>query len=124
MAPAFRPADRDETRTAVAARYAGLARAARAGQAITDGDPDASPERCLAAYPDAGGLPDGAVRASLGCGNPPSSPRASASCGQAAAWASPTSSPMTTSPRPSGSSAAARSAASPGRPPSPNTAAA
>jgi len=70
MAPAFRPADRDETRTAVAARYAGLALAAQAGQAITDGDPDASPERCLAAYPDAGGLPDGAVRASLGCGNP------------------------------------------------------
>jgi len=70
MAPAFRPADRDETRTAVAARYAGLALAAQAGRAITDGDPDASPERCLAAYPDAGGLPDGAVRASLGCGNP------------------------------------------------------
>ncbi len=70
MAPAFRPADRDETRTAVAARYAGLALAAQAGQAITDGDPDASPERCLAAYPDADGLPDAAIRASLGCGNP------------------------------------------------------
>src|SRR5258705_13573478 len=70
MAPAFRPADRDETRTAVAARYAGLALAAQAGEAITDGDPDASPERCLAAYPDADGLPDAAIRASLGCGNP------------------------------------------------------
>ena len=34
-------ADRDEIRAAVAARYAGLARAAQAGQAITDGDPDA-----------------------------------------------------------------------------------
>ena len=33
--------DRDEIRAAVAARYAGLARAAQAGQAITDGDPDA-----------------------------------------------------------------------------------
>ena len=47
---------------------------------------------------------------------------ASVSCGPAAAWASPTSSPTTTSPRPSDRSAAARSAASPGRPPSPNTA--
>ena len=34
-------ADRDEIRAAVAARYGGLARAAQAGQAITDGDPDA-----------------------------------------------------------------------------------
>ena len=33
-------ADRDEIRAAVAARYASLARAAQAGQAITDGDPD------------------------------------------------------------------------------------
>ena len=33
-------ADRDEIRAAVAARYAGLARAAQAGQAITDGDPE------------------------------------------------------------------------------------
>jgi SAM-dependent methyltransferase len=61
-------ADRDEIRAAVAARYAGLARAARAGQAISDGDPDAG---CSApGYPDAGGLPEAAVRASLGCGNP------------------------------------------------------
>ncbi len=61
-------ADRDQIRAAVAARYAGLARAAQAGQAITDGDPDAG---CSApGYPDAGGLPEAAVRASLGCGNP------------------------------------------------------
>jgi len=61
-------ADRDEIRAAVAARYAGLARAAQAGQAITDGDPDAG---CGApGYPDASGLPEAAVRASLGCGNP------------------------------------------------------
>jgi SAM-dependent methyltransferase len=64
---------RYEIRAAVAARYAGLARAARAGQAITDGDPDPSQDGgcCGAlAYPDAGELPEGAVRASLGCGNP------------------------------------------------------
>ena len=61
-------ADRDEIRAAVAARYAGLARAAQAGQAISDGDPDGG---CGApGYPDAGGLPEAAVRASLGCGNP------------------------------------------------------
>jgi arsenite methyltransferase len=61
-------ADRDEIRAAVAARYAGLARAAQAGQAITDGDPDGG---CSASgYSDTGGLPEAAVRASLGCGNP------------------------------------------------------
>jgi SAM-dependent methyltransferase len=62
------PADRDEIRAAVAARYASLARAAQAGHAITDGDPDGG---CSAPrYPDTGGLPEAAVRASLGCGNP------------------------------------------------------
>ena len=60
---------RDEIRAAVAARYAGLARAAQAGQVITDGDPDA-PSCGALAYPDASGLPEAAVRASLGCGNP------------------------------------------------------
>jgi SAM-dependent methyltransferase len=61
-------AGRDEIRAAVVARYAGLARAAQAGQAISDGDPDAG---CSApGYADAGGLPEAAVRASLGCGNP------------------------------------------------------
>jgi arsenite methyltransferase len=63
------PIDRDLIREAVAARYAGLARAARASEAITDGDPDA-PDGCAAVYPDAGGLPEAAVRTSLGCGNP------------------------------------------------------
>jgi SAM-dependent methyltransferase len=52
----------DLVREAVAARYGGLARAAQAGQAITDG--------CAAIYPDTGDLPEAAVRASLGCGNP------------------------------------------------------
>jgi SAM-dependent methyltransferase len=72
MPPALPPADRDPVRAAVAARYAGLARAAQAGQPITDGPPDASPAGCCGAprYPDASGLPEGAVRASLGCGNP------------------------------------------------------
>jgi SAM-dependent methyltransferase len=60
--------DRDQIRAAVAARYAGLARAAQAGQAVTDGDPG-SPA-CSAAYLDADGLPEAAVRASPGCGNP------------------------------------------------------
>jgi arsenite methyltransferase len=62
-------ADRDEIRAAVAARYAGLARAVQAGQPVTDGDPD-GPAGCAAVYPDAGDLPEAAVRASLGCGNP------------------------------------------------------
>jgi SAM-dependent methyltransferase len=61
--------DRDEIQAAVAARYAGLARAAQAGQPVTDGNPD-GPAGCAAVYPDAGDLPEGAVRASLGCGNP------------------------------------------------------
>jgi SAM-dependent methyltransferase len=62
------PADRDQIRAAVAARYADLARAAQAGQAISDGDAGGG---CGAAgYPDTGGLPEAAVRASLGCGNP------------------------------------------------------
>jgi len=66
------PADRDEIRAAVTARYADLARAAQAGQAISDGDPGASPDGgcCTPGYADAGGLPEAAVRASLGCGNP------------------------------------------------------
>jgi SAM-dependent methyltransferase len=64
---------RDEIRAAVAARYADLARAAQAGEVITDGDPNApAGESCCgaAAYPDAPGLPEAALRASLGCGNP------------------------------------------------------
>jgi len=72
MPPARPPADREQTRAAVAARYAGLALAALAGEPVNDCDPGTSGEGCLgpAGYPDAGGLPDGAVRVSLGCGNP------------------------------------------------------
>jgi SAM-dependent methyltransferase len=61
--------DRDEVRAAVAARYAGLARAVQAGQAVTDGDLG-DPSCGAPAYPDTGDLPEAAVRASLGCGNP------------------------------------------------------
>jgi arsenite methyltransferase len=65
----------DETgqvRARVAARYGRLARAAAAGEYVTDCAPDASAagEFGAAAYDDVSGLPDGAVRASLGCGNP------------------------------------------------------
>jgi SAM-dependent methyltransferase len=72
MAPAGNPADREQIRAAVAARYAGLAQAAQAGHAVTDCDASTFSAGCFgpAGYPDAGDLPDGAVRASLGCGNP------------------------------------------------------
>jgi SAM-dependent methyltransferase len=70
--PPARPDDPDQIRAAVAARYAGLARAARAGQTVADCDPGefAAGGFGPAGYPDAGGLPEGAVRVSLGCGNP------------------------------------------------------
>jgi SAM-dependent methyltransferase len=72
MPPARRPDDREQTQGAVGARYAALARAAQAGQAVTDCDPAefATGRFGPAGYPDTGGLPEGAVRASLGCGNP------------------------------------------------------
>ncbi len=64
--------DRDQIRAAVTARYSGLARAARAGQQVTDCDPGPFAEACFGAagYPENGELPGGALRASLGCGNP------------------------------------------------------
>jgi hypothetical protein len=63
------PDDADQIRAAVVSRYGRLAEAAAAGQQVTDGGPG---ETCFgaAAYDDAGGLPEGALRASLGCGNP------------------------------------------------------
>ena len=72
MAPARQPADRDQIREAVAARYRGLARAAQAGETVTDCDTGTFAAGCFGAAgdPEAGGLPGGAVRASLGCGNP------------------------------------------------------
>jgi hypothetical protein len=60
------------TREAVIGRYSGLARAARSGQQVSDCGPEAFTEGCFGAagYDDTSELPDGAVRASLGCGNP------------------------------------------------------
>ncbi|HEY6789764.1 MAG TPA: GNAT family N-acetyltransferase [Trebonia sp.] len=61
------PDDTEQARSsAVVARYGELARAAAAGEHVTDG------EGCFgaAAYDDTAGLPDAALRASLGCGNP------------------------------------------------------
>ena len=53
-------------------RYSGLARAALAGETVVDCGPDAFADGCFGAagYDDTAELPDGALRASLGCGNP------------------------------------------------------
>jgi SAM-dependent methyltransferase len=62
------PGDRD----AIIGRYSGLARTALAGGTITDCDPDEFADGGFgaAAYPGAEGVPEAALRASLGCGNP------------------------------------------------------
>ena len=72
MPPDSHPAGPEETWAAVTARYSGLARAARSGQQIADCGPDAFEAGCFGAagYDNTSELPDGAVRASLGCGNP------------------------------------------------------
>jgi SAM-dependent methyltransferase len=59
-------------RAATIERYSTLARAARDGHPINDCEPEPFETACFgaAAYDDAGDLPDSAVRASLGCGNP------------------------------------------------------
>jgi SAM-dependent methyltransferase len=68
--------DAGQIRARVAARYGELARAAAAGGHVADCGPGASAEDDpgasfgAAAYDDVSGLPEGAVRASLGCGNP------------------------------------------------------
>jgi SAM-dependent methyltransferase len=56
----------------VIGRYSSLARTALAGGAIADCDPDAFADGRFgaAAYPGADGVPESALRASLGCGNP------------------------------------------------------
>src|SRR5213592_274638 len=66
------PDDVQETRARVVARYGKLAQAAAGGEQVTDCAPDAFTEGCFgtAAYDDTSGLPDAAVRPSLGCGNP------------------------------------------------------
>ena len=61
------------TRDAVVDRYSGLARVALAGGTPVDGDPDSFTAGCFgaAAYPaDTADVPEAALRASLGCGNP------------------------------------------------------
>jgi SAM-dependent methyltransferase len=72
MEPARPPADRDQVRELARSRYGGLARAVQAGHTIAGCDADADAPGCFGAagYPDADGAPGGAVRASLGCGNP------------------------------------------------------
>jgi len=59
-------------RDAIIDRYSGLARTAMAGGIPVDGEPDALTGECFgeAAYPGADGIPEPALRASLGCGNP------------------------------------------------------
>ena len=55
----------EQARDSVVARYSQLVRDAAAGDHVTDG------EGCFgaAAYGDTAGLPESALRASLGCGN-------------------------------------------------------
>ncbi len=64
--------DPGNTRDAVIDRYSGLARIALAGGDITDDDTDSVADSCFgaAAYSDADGALEAALRASLGCGNP------------------------------------------------------
>jgi L-amino acid N-acyltransferase YncA/2-polyprenyl-3-methyl-5-hydroxy-6-metoxy-1,4-benzoquinol methylase len=66
------PEDPEQVRARVAARYGRLALAAAVGEPVTDCAPDAFTQGRFgaAAYDDTSGLPDTAVRASLGCGNP------------------------------------------------------
>jgi SAM-dependent methyltransferase len=60
------------SRDAVIERYSGLARTALAGGTPVDCEPDAFVEGCFgaAAYSDPAGVPEAALRASLGCGDP------------------------------------------------------
>jgi SAM-dependent methyltransferase len=67
------PHDIDQQRANVVDRYSGLARQAMAGQTPTDAcDSEAGDTDCLGAtqYATEETVPDGALRASLGCGNP------------------------------------------------------
>jgi Sortase and related acyltransferases len=62
----------EAVRADVVARYDQLAKAAQAGRPITDCRSQDLADGCLGAsgYDDTSGLPDGALQASLGCGNP------------------------------------------------------
>jgi SAM-dependent methyltransferase len=72
MTRSDQPASGRDVRAAVVGRYSALARAARAGEQIQDCDPGEFTAGGFgpAGYADLSELPDGAVRASLGCGNP------------------------------------------------------
>jgi SAM-dependent methyltransferase len=61
-----------DARDAVIDRYSGLARTALAGGTPVDCEPDAFADGCFGAsgYTDDAGVPEAALRASLGCGNP------------------------------------------------------
>ncbi|WP_113701962.1 methyltransferase domain-containing protein [Nonomuraea lactucae] len=63
------PGDRREI---TVQRYSGLAQLALAGGAPLDCEADAFTDGCFgaAAYPETGDIPEAALRASLGCGNP------------------------------------------------------
>jgi L-amino acid N-acyltransferase YncA/2-polyprenyl-3-methyl-5-hydroxy-6-metoxy-1,4-benzoquinol methylase len=65
-------ADPEEIRAAVVRRYSALARAAQSGRQIRDCDPGEFTAGCFgsAGYGDVSEVPEGAARASLGCGNP------------------------------------------------------
>jgi SAM-dependent methyltransferase len=65
-------ADSPATSEQIISRYSALARTAMTGGAIADCDQDAFDDGQFgaAAYPDAAGVPDFALNASLGCGNP------------------------------------------------------
>ena len=66
------PDETERIRASVVARYSKLAGAAAAGAYLTESEPGADGGACFgaAAYDDPTGLPEGALRASLGCGNP------------------------------------------------------
>jgi L-amino acid N-acyltransferase YncA/2-polyprenyl-3-methyl-5-hydroxy-6-metoxy-1,4-benzoquinol methylase len=63
------PEDAEQIRASVVSRYGRLAEAAAAGERVTDCGPG---DTCFgpAAYDDEVGVPEAALRASLGCGNP------------------------------------------------------
>ncbi len=64
--------DIEQVRASVVARYSRLARTVAAGGPVRDCDPGEADGDCLgaAAYDDTAGLPEAALRVSLGCGNP------------------------------------------------------
>ncbi|MGH3453935.1 MAG: methyltransferase domain-containing protein [Nocardioidaceae bacterium] len=64
--------DRAEIHAAVVERYGGLARAVRDGRYVVDCDPQVFADGYFGsvAYGDSAELPEGALRASLGCGDP------------------------------------------------------